>query len=713
MENKNLKFTIITPSYNEEKDIRKTLEGFVNLTYPDKEILIIDDSTDKTPEIIKEFSSRGVQLIKGPKKGCCEAVNLGIELATGDVVINADADVILPPDFLEKLAEKYNAGADWVLVDSRAPNTNRVFSRFVGTMHIADHIGRNDMYYAEAFSCRRDIAIKLGMFGPSYPARFCRDWLLGKKLTDGGYKKVYDPSIVVLHPQPDNLKEYWAARKARGRFGPLQHYFMFKRSLPFLFCKLIAKDIIFISRFALIIPAVRRVFKIARYSERGLLKDFFPIFYAYFIQESARVVGEWEGFKMVLNYYLNHLSRSGLFCRIISMFKKPLFDNKLSKAVDLSVHAKYHAFRLAEVLDNFGVLNKFYTIYPKFKIISGSDAYDINGKNIKSFFFLGALKYLNGRIGRIFPDNYISSAFDRLVSLNLNRSSRKNWIFHCYSGYCERSLKKARKLKAITVLERACPHIDFQNELLNQEEYFLSGHKKTIKTNEVHERMKREYEMADYIIVPSKYSYNSFIERGFSPSKIIIVPLCNEKLAVPPKSSKIGGKFTVLCVGGNFYRKGILYLLKAWNELNLKNAELIIKGEIPKEFSNFTENKNIKVITSHISNEEIINLYQRASIFVLPSIDDGFGMVVAEAMAAKLPVIITKNVGIADGIRNGKEGFIVPIRDPESLKEKIKIFYDYPQKISEMGEAAFICSKKYTPEEYGKRMISVYENILK
>jgi glycosyltransferase involved in cell wall biosynthesis len=307
MENKNLKFTIITPSYNEEKDIRRTLEGFVNLTYPNKEILIIDDSTDKTPEIVKEFSSQGVQLIKGPKKGCCEAVNLGIELATGDVVINADADVVLPPDFLEKLAEKYNAGADWVLVDSRAPNTNSVFSRFVGTMHVADHVGRNDMYYAEAFSCRRDLAIKLGMFGPSYPARFCRDWLLGKKLTDGGYKKVYDPSIVVLHPQPDNFKEYWATRKARGRFGPLQHYFMFKRSSPFLFCKLIAKDIIFILRFVLIIPAVRRVFKIARYSERGLLKDFFPIFYAYFIQELARVVGEWEGFKINLKYYLGQI----------------------------------------------------------------------------------------------------------------------------------------------------------------------------------------------------------------------------------------------------------------------------------------------------------------------------------------------------------------------------------------------------------------------
>jgi hypothetical protein len=192
-------------------------------------------------------------------------------------------------------------GADWVLVDSYIPNIKSVFSRFLGTLHVTDHEGRSDMYYSEAFSCRRELAVKLGMFGPSYPARFCRDWLLGKKLTDGGYKKIYDPSIVVMHPQPDNFKEFWYVRKARGRFGPFKQYFMDKYPLPLLFLKLLAKDAIFVLRFFLIVPASLRIIRISRRSKNGL-KDFFPFFYAYFIQELARCVGEWEGLFCILRF---------------------------------------------------------------------------------------------------------------------------------------------------------------------------------------------------------------------------------------------------------------------------------------------------------------------------------------------------------------------------------------------------------------------------
>ncbi len=308
MSMRRLKFSIITPSYNEEKDIRGTIESFLSLSYPHKEILIVDDSSDKTPEIVKEYASRGVRLINGPRKGCCEAVNLGTEKATGDIIVQADADVRPPKDFLERLAEKYEAGADWILVDSRIPewNTNSIFSRFSDSLHVAEHPPeRTDMLYAEAFSCKRDLAIKLGMFGPSYPVRFCRDWLLGKKLTEGGYKKVYDPSIIVEHPQPDNFKEFWATRTARGRFGPFKQYFMDHYPLSQMFVRLILKDIKFVLRFLLIVPGVSKSLKTTRYSERKM-KDVFPFLWVYFLQEVARVVGEWQGFKVDLEYARSH-----------------------------------------------------------------------------------------------------------------------------------------------------------------------------------------------------------------------------------------------------------------------------------------------------------------------------------------------------------------------------------------------------------------------
>ena len=60
MVNTNLKFSIITPTYNEEKDIRETLESFLRLTYQNKEMLVVDDSSDKTSEIVKEYATRDV-----------------------------------------------------------------------------------------------------------------------------------------------------------------------------------------------------------------------------------------------------------------------------------------------------------------------------------------------------------------------------------------------------------------------------------------------------------------------------------------------------------------------------------------------------------------------------------------------------------------------------------------------------------------------------
>lgn len=680
-----MKFSIITPARNEEKDIRGTLESFLRLTYPNKEVLVVDDSSDKTPEIVKEYAARGVRLIHGPRVGCCEAVNRGIEQATGDIVINADADVRLPENFLEKLKEKYEAGADWVLVDSRVPNTKSVFSRFVGAVHKLEHKGRDDMYYSEAFSCRRDVAMKLGVFGPSYPLRFCRDWLLGKKLVEGGYKKVYDPSIVVLHPQPDNFQEYWNTKKARGRFGPFKQHFMDKFPLSLLCVKLVIKDIVSVIRWMLIIPAVSRVMRVAKFSERKL-RDVFPFLYAYCIEEVARCVGEWEAFTAILK-----LPKEG--------------QNEVQ--VSLAVHAKYHAFRLAEELAKKNALFRFYTIYPKWKL----PPYEIPRKKTTSLFFLGALKRVLGHL-RV-RDGITGEAFDWMLAKILRRPKKGRWIFQAYSGYCERSLKAAKKKGAVTIVERACPHIDAQEELVQGEKERLLGKREKVSRSQkkVWERMKREYEIADFIIVPSNYSKKSFLERGFPAEKIIVVPLCNEK-TISPQREKKDGTFTVLCIGGNFYRKGIVYLLRAWRDIRLQNARLIMKGGIPKEFPDLKDIPNVEVIDRYLSVKELDDLYHEADVLVLPSIDDGFGLVVVEAMMAGVQVIVTENVGAADIIENGKDGFIVPIRDPNALKEKIEYLARHPEVEKAMGAAAAEKAREYAPDKYGERTMRAYKRVL-
>lgn len=291
----NLKFSIIIPSYNEGEDIRLSIESAINQKYPDKEILVVDDSSDNTPEIIKEYANRGARLINGYRKGCCGARNLGIKEANGDVIVLLNGDVVLPPDFLDKISKHYEKGVDYVLVESEVFNKENFFARFVEMQHRYESkkIGEK-AEWTEGFSCRRQAALKVGLIPGDFPVRFCRDWFLGKKLKEAGFKKAIDLSILVTHKAPDNFKEYWRIRKARGRFSALTQYFLLQRNRGFLALKFLIKDLLWFLELVLIFPVAVKIYKISNFSDKSF-KDFFLFFYAYFIQKIAFIIGEWSG----------------------------------------------------------------------------------------------------------------------------------------------------------------------------------------------------------------------------------------------------------------------------------------------------------------------------------------------------------------------------------------------------------------------------------
>lgn len=295
-----MKFSIIIPSYNEGDDIRLSIESAINQNKQNKEILVVDDSTDETPEIIKEYADKGVQFIKGEKKGCCGARNLGIKIATGDIVVLLNADVVLPNDFLDKILKHYENGADYVLVESEVFNQKSVWPRFIEMQHRLEYKHRIDIEWTEGFSCRREAALSVGGIPGAFKKQFCRDWLLGVNLNKAGFKKIVDKSILVTHKAPETFQEYWKVRKARGRFGALNQFYIFKKSKIYLFLKFKLKSFVVFLKFLTIIPAFYRVYKISQFSERRLM-DFFPFLIAYFIQELARCVGEWQGFGVIVN----------------------------------------------------------------------------------------------------------------------------------------------------------------------------------------------------------------------------------------------------------------------------------------------------------------------------------------------------------------------------------------------------------------------------
>src|SRR6185436_18349640 len=103
------------------------------------------------------------------------------------------------------------------------------------------------------------------------------------------------------------------------------------------------------------------------------------------------------------------------------------------------------------------------------------------------------------------------------------------------------------------------------------------------------------------------------------------------------------------------------------------------------------------------SHDAVLELMGSCDVFVLPSIVEGRALVQQEAMACGLPLIVTPNAGGEDLIEEGRTGFLVPIRSPGLLAEKINWFADHPEALPEMGAAARAKAAEYTWSAYGQK----------
>jgi glycosyltransferase involved in cell wall biosynthesis len=297
-----VKFSIIIPTYNEEKDISETIEAVLALDYANKEILVVDDSTDSTPDIVRSYSPKGVRLIRGSGGGRCEARNAGIMEATGEIVVILNADVRPKTDFLTRLVPYYAQGYDYVLVLSRVTNDEALFARYVEAISVRDYFSCDPswMEWTEGFSCRRDMAIKAGMFPTGYPVAICagEDGYFGTNLRNIGARKKMDLSIVVEHVAPGLLSEYWHTRKGRLKGGVLLRRFVHKWTIPMLAAWALLRVGQTVVLTLPILPVMFICWRIAPYSSRGV-RDFLPFIGAWLIERAAFHVGEWEGIAQV------------------------------------------------------------------------------------------------------------------------------------------------------------------------------------------------------------------------------------------------------------------------------------------------------------------------------------------------------------------------------------------------------------------------------
>jgi len=220
------------------------------------------------------------------------------------------------------------------------------------------------------------------------------------------------------------------------------------------------------------------------------------------------------------------------------------------------------------------------------------------------------------------------------------------------------------------------------------------------------DRKTEELALADTIVVASQFVKDSLPSNSYS-KKIIFSPFGSPKINKLVSFKKDSNKpLRVLFAGSMGQRKGLGDLFSAVKLLNSPNIQLVVMGSMLAPMKFYESQINNFIYEPPRPHSEVLALMRSCDVFCLPSIVEGRALVMQEAMSEGLPLIITKNTGGEDLIIEGKTGFLVPIRSPESIAKKLEWFIDNRSQLPEMSNFAQKHSEDYTWEKYTETIVS-------
>lgn len=309
---------------------------------------------------------------------------------------------------------------------------------------------------------------------------------------------------------------------------------------------------------------------------------------------------------------------------------------------------------------------------------------------------------------------------DKYVAKSLEKAKKKGLRgVYAYEDGALETFLKAKQLGLICIYDLPIAYYETGRQLMQEEAQRLPIWAKTLgggilDSTDKLERKRRELELADVIIGPGSFVLNSLPD--WSKGKIkIMSPFGSpqNKYEIIVRSQNCDTPLRVLFVGSMGQRKGLGDLFEAINQLKDVAVELVVLGSLlaPMDFyksqvTNFT-------YEAGRSNQEVLKLMRSCDVFCLPSIVEGRALVIQEAMSQGLPIIITPNTGGEDLVIEGETGFLIPIRSPKVIAEKINWFVANRDQVSAMGEKAAKHAQRYTWDNYSETIIAQLKPVLK
>jgi glycosyltransferase involved in cell wall biosynthesis len=361
----------------------------------------------------------------------------------------------------------------------------------------------------------------------------------------------------------------------------------------------------------------------------------------------------------------------------------------------LVIPGRFHGFDLAREMAARGHSVTVLTNYPKW----AAARFGLSADQIVPFRLHAGVARTIDRLPRTVQkaaEPAVLKAFGRWAA---ERLARESWdVIHCWSGVSEELLRRGGPGARRTILMRGSAHIDEQDELLRDEEA-RTGTPLDRPGDWILARERREYDLVDRVLVLSTFAQKSFERHGFQADKIDVVPLGVDVRAFRPEPAAIdarcarlasGAPLRVLYVGTVGFRKGWWDLAHAMTTMAQDRVEFRIVGPILEEARALAAALGPHVtLVGKVPQAQLPAIYREADVFVFPTIEDGYGMVLAQARAAGLPIVTTRHGAGEDLVSPDRNGWFVPIRDAGAIVDRLRWCGAHRERLAEMSRAIY------------------------
>ena len=304
----------------------------------------------------------------------------------------------------------------------------------------------------------------------------------------------------------------------------------------------------------------------------------------------------------------------------------------------------------------------------------------------------------------IYKQPYSPFLFDFFAAVKIDRPYD---LCHIYGGPFPVTVEKLKRDGCTVCI--TIPAHDRKTSIEEHEKYFGEYPFHHVKDPYLWSLHVKYMNLADSIVCPSTRSKSILEDEGVE-TPITVIPHGTE---IPDTVAPLPDDFTVAYLGVVGVDKGLIYLMKAWSQLDYDDSELVLAGPGTEQLSAL-----IRQVADHgkfhllgrVDNTR--DVFDQCSVYVQPSTNEGFGITALEAMAHGRPVIVSDGAGSSDCVIDSVNGFVVPAGDHDAIATMIQWFKDYPDKVQELGNAARETAKQYSWENIRSQYVEHFNRII-